>query len=346
MKMEASFTILILAFVAFVQGKSVIEDPLSDEFIQSINNMNTTWKAGRNFHEDIDFEYIKTLMGVHPDHTSHRLPQLITSTGDEISDLPEEFDSRVQWPNCPTIREIRDQGSCGSCWAFGAVEAMSDRICINSNGTENAHLSADNLVACCHLCGFGCHGGFPGAAWSYWVRDGIVSGGNYGSDQGCQPYEIPACEHHSNGTRPPCGGDPKTPKCEKKCQSSYKISYKDDLHYGEKSYSIEEDENKIKQEIYKNGPVEAAFSVYSDFVTYKSGVYQHVKGKMLGGHAIRILGWGVCKKTNTPYWLIANSWNTDWGDHGYFKIKRGSNECGIEDAINAGIPKSKGNSRL
>lgn len=69
------------------------------------------------------------------------------------------------------------------------------------------------------------------------------------------------------------------------------------------------------------------------------GVYQHVKGKVLGGHAIRILGWGVDKYTNTPYWLIANSWNTDWGDHGYFKIKRGNNECDIENSISAGLPR-------
>jgi cathepsin B len=44
------------------------------------------------------------------------------------------------------------------------------------------------------------------------------------------------------------------------------------------------------------------------------GVYQHVTGQMLGGHAIKILGWG--KENNTPYWLVANSWNTDWGDNG------------------------------
>lgn len=43
-------------------------------------------------------------------------------------ELPENFDSRENWPKCPTIQEIRDQGSCGSCWAFGAVEAMSDRV--------------------------------------------------------------------------------------------------------------------------------------------------------------------------------------------------------------------------
>lgn len=85
-----------------------------------------------------------------------------------------------------------------------------------------------------------------------------------------------------------------------------------------------------------NGPVEAAFTVYSDFPNYKSGVYQHTSGGALGGHAIRILGWGV--ENGTPYWLVANSWNTDWGDKGFFKILRGQDECGIEDEIVAGLP--------
>ena len=60
---------------------------------------------------------------------------------------------------------------------------MSDRICIHSEGKVNAHLSAENLVSCCYGCGFGCNGGFPGAAWSYWVKRGIVTGGNYNSSQ-------------------------------------------------------------------------------------------------------------------------------------------------------------------
>lgn len=67
--------------------------------------------------------------------------------------------------------------------AFGAVEAMSDRVCIHSNGQVNAHISAENLVSCCYTCGFGCNGGFPGAAWSYWVKKGLVTGGNYNSSQ-------------------------------------------------------------------------------------------------------------------------------------------------------------------
>ncbi|XP_016121449.1 cathepsin B-like, partial [Sinocyclocheilus grahami] len=85
------------------------------------------------------------------------------------------------------------------------------------------------------------------------------------------------------------------------------------------------------KELFKNGPVEAAFTVYEDFLHYKSGVYQHVSGSVLGGHAIKILGWG--EENSVPYWLAANSWNTDWGDNGFFKILRGEDHCGIESEI-------------
>lgn len=67
-----------------------------------------------------------------------------------------------------------------------------------------------------------------------------------------------------------------------------------------------------------------------------TGVYKHVSGKFIGGHAIRILGWGI--ENNTPYWMVANSWNSEWGDKGLFKIFRGSNECYIEQNVYAGIP--------
>ncbi|XP_026465368.1 cathepsin B isoform X2 [Ctenocephalides felis] len=281
-------------------------------------------------------------MGVHPNASMHLAPykpKLITLSND---DIPEQFDAREHWPECPTLREIRDQGSCGSCWAFGAVEAMSDRVCIHSKGNIHFRFSAEDLVSCCHTCGFGCNGGFPGAAWSYWVHKGIVSGGSFGSHQGCQPYTIEPCEHHVNGSRPSCDGhDSRTPKCQKQCEAGYDVSYKDDRHYGKNSYSIRNDEKEIQHEIMTNGPVEGAFTVYEDLLNYKTGVYQHVTGRALGGHAIRILGWGV--EEDTPYWLIANSWNSDWGDNGYFKILRGSDHCGIESQISAGLP--NGNAR-
>jgi len=85
----------------------------------------------------------------------------------------------------------------------------------------------------------------------------------------------------------------------------------------------------------KYGSVTGAFTVYADFPTYKSGVYSHTTGGMLGGHAIKIMGWGT--ESGEDYWLVANSWNDQWGDHGLFKIRRGVNECGIESQVSAGV---------
>lgn len=84
-----------------------------------------------------------------------------------------------------------------------------------------------------------------------------------------------------------------------------------------------------------NGPVEVSFTVYADFEAYKSGVYTHVSGSELGGHAVKMLGWGV--DNGVEYWIIANSWNETWGNKGYFWIKKGVNECGIEGSAVAGL---------
>jgi len=70
------------------------------------------------------------------------------------------------------------------------------------------------------------------------------------------------------------------------------------------------------------GSVTAAFTVYEDFVNYKSGVYRHTSGSALGGHAVKIIGYGE------DYWIVNNSWNNSWGDNGTFKIAFG--ECGID----------------
>ncbi|KAF6093183.1 cathepsin B [Phyllostomus discolor] len=202
---------------------------LTDELVNYVNKQNTTWKAGHNFY-NVHPSYVKKLCGTKLG--GPKLPQRVSLAGDIA--LPENFDAREQWPQCPTIKEIRDQGSCGSCWAFGAVEAISDRICILSNGLQNVEVSAEDLLTCCGFqCGEGCNGGFPSGAWNFWKKQGLVSGGLYDSHIGCRPYSIPPCEHHVNGSRPPCsgeGGD--TPKCSKICEPGYSPSYKEDKHFG------------------------------------------------------------------------------------------------------------------
>lgn len=72
--------------------------------------------------------------------------------------------------------------------------------------------------------------------------------------------------------------------------------------YGEKNMQVE---------LMTNGPISVAFSVYSDFLDYKSGVYTHTTGSMLGGHAVTLVGWGVTED-GVKYWRIQNSWNESW----------------------------------
>ncbi|GAB6019815.1 hypothetical protein CHUAL_001356 [Chamberlinius hualienensis] len=331
--------VYLLSILALVCGTTSANPPklhpLSQEMINFINSVQNSWKAGQNFHPNISMEYLKGLMGAWP--TENRLPvlshdNLISQSGFSI---PASFDAREHWPNCPTIKEIRDQGSCGSCWALGAVTAISDRICIHSDGQLKPHISAEDLLSCCGS--YGCHGSFPAIAWTFYVNNGLVTGGNFNTSEGCEPYSIPACDHFMNGTLPPCSGILPTPICKKYCIKEYSKSYKQDKYYGEKSYSVDSDVAQIQTEIMTNGPVEVDFDVFEDFFAYKSGVYYHVANVLFGRHAVKMLGWGT--ENGNDYWLVANSWNNEWGDNGLFKIRRGKNECGIEDGVIAGIPR-------
>lgn len=91
----------------------------------------------------------------------------------------------------------------------------------------------------------------------------------------------------------------------------------------------------MQSDILEYGPIAATFTVYADFYSYTDGVYHHVTGANEGGHAIKIIGWGT--ENGVDYWLINNSWNIYWGIEGVFKIRRGTDECGIENGGAAGV---------
>merc|ERR1712048_288075 len=132
-----------------------------------------------------------------------------------------------------------------------------------------------------------------------------------------------------------------SPKCPTTCRSD---AAGDHVDFAHDKYSFDgkvtsaSGEVGIQQMILAGGPVETAFTVYSDFENYASGVYQHVTGENVGGHAVKIVGWG--EDTGVKYWKVANSWNPYWGERGYFRILRGVDHCGIEDDVVATSPDS------
>jgi cathepsin B len=315
----------IVAFVALVGAY----DP--EAIIRAVNdNPESTWTAGPNeafITSKGGLRGVQALLGssVGP---NKKLP-VRKHVVDQAS-LPASFDPKDKWGAC--IGPVLNQGSCGSCWAFGAVESISDRMCIASGKQNFVQLAPLDIVTC--DTGFfgsnGCFGGEPSQAWSWVQSNGLVT-------EQCRPYL--QAEGGPIGTCPPaeqpCTNFEQTPQCVRQCNSNSTLNYQKDKHYPVTSvYGLNQDEDQWKTELMTNGPFESAFTVYADFVHYKSGVYQHTTGQALGGHAISIHGWG--EENGTPYWLVKNSWTTGWGDDGYFKIIRGTNSCGIESGGVAG----------
>jgi len=226
------------------------------------------------------------------------------------AEMPDTFNAIGEpgsgWPN-GCVGAIRNQGNCGSCWAFSAVEVLADRFCISSGGSIQVLLSPQDLVSCDHEdgCG-GCGGGSESGAWAWMMNPGVVP-------ESCFPYQAsdvqcpPTCTTGENLVL-------------YKARSAYGVPY-----------------SNMMSEMTSNGPVQACFEVYADLPHYTGGVYQHTYGGALGGHCVKITGWGVYQ--GIPYWTVANSWGTGWGPYGgWFMIRRGVNECGIEQYVVAGAP--------
>jgi cathepsin B len=265
--------------------------PINQQIVEAIKERTVSWtahEAHENPLKDYSPEQLMGLCGTFFEDTNE-----IYAPSTILSALPTNFDSRTQWGS--KIHAIRDQQQCGSCWAFGASEALSDRFAIASNGSVDVVLSPEDMVSC-DTTDMGCNGGYINKAWAYLEKSGIVS-------DACFPYTA---------------GSGKAPACKSTCTNGanfkkYKCKAGSTVH----PMTVA----AIQSEIYANGPIEGAFTVYQDFFNYKSGVYHHVSGGVAGGHAIKVVGFGV--ENNEAYWLCANSWGTSFGISGFFKIRQG-----------------------
>jgi len=225
----------------------------------------------------------------------HRM--LSTPTG---ASLPDNFDWRTAMPGC--VRPIRNQGKCGGCWSFAASEMLGDRFFIASKGAINITLSPQNMLSC-EADNFGCGGGYLGNSMNYLVNTGIVT-------DTCYPYtSINSTTSATCGKASTCTATGQTWK-PYKCLANTIV--------------FPSTEATIKAEIMANGPVETGYLVYDDFMNYKSGIYSYVSGNMIGGHAVKIVGWGLDAPSGVKYWICSNSWGADWGENGFFRIVIGN----------------------
>jgi cathepsin B len=234
--------------------------------------------------------------------------------------LPTNFDARTQWPGC--VNTILDQGECGSCWDFCSVESFANRMCITGEASGSVIVSPEPILECSR---YGCGGGQPKTAWNYLINTGGTTCTSL-CKSGCAPYDS------YDGTSPSCHSG----KCDS--GSAYPVVY-----YAGSYTAISNRITDIQNALYSNGPLQACFNVYNNFYTYFSmhpqGVYTSASGSLVGGHCVKLIGWGV--EGSQDYWLFANSWGTDWADSGFFKMARGINLCGIEDSVSEGFTKKQ-----
>ncbi|EER05603.1 cathepsin B, putative [Perkinsus marinus ATCC 50983] len=142
-----------------------------------------------------------------------------------------------------------------------------------------------------------------------------------GNDDGCWPYPFPKCNHVPGleSKYPRCAQVRDLPACATTCPNkAYGTSMQKDTHRAKSWGRLPIGPEKIKQEIFDNGPVAAMMTLYEDFRFYKSGVYVHKTGQMLAAHTLKLIGWGV--ESGQEYWLAVNAWNEEWGDHGMIKL--------------------------
>jgi len=306
-----------------------------EALVAEVNSKQTSWVAA--VPEKFDSVHaVKPFLGAfRPGDAGYYSPPVKHILRSEARGLPESFDSIDKWSNCSVIGNVRDQSACGSCWAFASVSSLEARACITT-GKDVKYSPED--TAFCSDAGNGCQGG--NTAWNWFKRQGVVTGGDFpdaGSGSTCYPYSLAPCAHHvpPSDKYPACPSDEGSPQCKSQCtDSGYGGTYETDKLMATDAYSVR-GETQIMQELVDNGPMYVAFDVYEDFETYKSGVYHAVSTNYLGGHAVTLVGYGTLN--GEKYWKIKNSWNEQWGAGGHFLIRRGTDECGIESSVSAGL---------
>lgn len=222
----------------------------------------------------------------------------------EAEEILEAAPEAIDWRDQNAVTEVKNQGMCGSCWAFSTTANIEGRWAIKNKTLVS--LSEQELVDCDKV-DMGCNGGLPFQAYAEIMRlGGLMKEEDY-------PYK----------------------GVEGKCQFD-KSKVAVDITGREK---VSTDEKKIAAYVAANGPVSiglnaAAMQFYNGGVSHPWSFLCSASGI---DHGVAIVGYGTDSSSGEPYWLIKNSWGTGWGEKGYYRLYRGSGCCGCNQMVTSAV---------
>jgi len=265
--------------------------------LQADLGVHTHW-LGMNKYADMTItEFAKMMNGYNATMRGQHQQDRHTFSFNPNVKLPDTVD----WRDKGYVTPIKDQGQCGSCWAFSSTGSLEGQH-FKATG-KLVSLSEQNLVDCSTAQGnMGCNGGLMDQAFQY-IKD------NMGIDtEDSYPYEA------------------KDDTCRFKAANvgATDTGFTD---------ITSKDENALQQAVATVGPISVAIDAgHTSFQLYKSGVYNEpFCSQVRLDHGVLAVGYGV--DSGKDYWLVKNSWGTGWGDAGYIKMSRNKrNQCGIATA--------------
>lgn len=277
------FTAVLFASHAFASIVNV------QNLNKALQKQNSTWIAKDNWLNQLPRNELIRMMGVK--QTPNADIQFAVPESLQISQaLPTSHDWR-NYNNQNWVSPILNQANCGSCVAFASIGVFETQINISSLIPNlNRKLSPQFLFSCG---GGACDYGWqPDSAASFLAKTGAT-------DEDCMPYSS--------------GATGKDVSCQTACSNAksrtQKIANYQMPSRGSQNIAA------VKQALLK-GPVMTTLTVYSDFISYSSGVYKRTSNDALGGHAISIIGYD----DQTRSWIIRNSWGQDWGENGFAHV--------------------------
>ena len=221
-------------------------------------------------------------------------PMAAAADGASLDALPSAYN----WCSLGGCTPVRDQGQCGSCWAFGTVGPLESAILIQDGVSRDL---AEQYLVSCNTDGWGCDGGW----WAHDYHEWKYPPGEPG------PGAVYESDFPYTATDAPCNGP-----------YAHHETIADWVFIGSENGVPSTD--AIKQAILDHGPVSAAVCVNTAFQSYTGGVFNPFWPCLNINHAIVLVGWD----DSLGAWRLRNSWGPDWGEDGYMWIAYGKNYVG------------------